>query len=677
MRCQYATFDDYLIKLDLNTAELLVRHGQKLLAEKLTFWKDGKKLCFTDADTNWVQESNDLVANYWDGYQIQTLTLSVHSDGVTIKAPETLRLTGLAGMNSDARPMSTQPHNFFRSAYGPACTPLDDMLFEVSTDCGLILQGDCGKRFRLNREKNRYEIDAQLQGAVLLKFEQELYARKYKINYAPIRKNVTFSKPPVGWMTWYALMFDTTEQTVRENVQWLAENLNRYGVDTIWIDWEWYHDAGFDTFHPDTKRYPHGMHYVSDMIKQHGLVPSLWVAFSREWEVNSYMKENPEILLVVDDSYWCGKYYFDYSHPKYRNDFLPKALKQVDEWGFVGVKFDTLACGVRAHERFHERMYDPDMTTKDAFRAVCEKTREVLGQDRYILSCCASMDSDILWACDQFDAARVGADVFTWPEFVDNAVKRVARYYPMHNVVFYNDPDCLIVREEHSTYEQAKSRAAFISMLGLPVTLGDDVTKLPEERVEILRRSIPALDIHTMDLCRTAPEEVLVTSLAVDNGVHCYHLVSVLNTTNEDRTETIHLNGLGIALETPVAFEFYESALAEVNDHTLTITLKPNETKVFALRETAAHPQILSTSRHITQGVLEIQATHWQPEQRCLTLTADLVEKDLYTVTVLVPKAYRFAGQKGFDTVRQEGPLLRLSVTADKNESRDFAIFFD
>ncbi len=678
MGCQYATYDDYLVKLDLDTSEVLIRYGKKVLVEKLAFFRYGvQKLQFTAADTAWLQETNEIVASYHDGHQPRTITLAVHNDGLTIKTQQEVRIVGLTSMDQNARPMSTQEHTFFRSAYGPACTTLDDMLFEVSTDSALILQGNCGKRFRLNRETNRYEIDARVQEEVHLKLEENLYVQKYKIPYSPIHKDVTFSKPPVGWMTWYALMFDANEQTVSDNVKWLSENLNRYGVDAIWIDWEWYHDEGFDTFHPDTNRYPHGMKHVSDMIKEHGLVPCLWVAFAREWEVNDYMRENPEILLVIDDSFWCGKYYFDYSHPKYLNDFLPKALSQVDEWGFVGVKFDTLACGVRVHERFHEKMYDPDMTTRDAFRAVCKKTREVLGKDRYLLSCCASKDSDILWACDQFEAARIGADVFGWDEFVQNAVMRAARYYPMHNVVFYNDPDCLIVREEHSTLEQAKSRAAFISLLGLPVTLGDDVTKLPEERVEILRRSIPALDIHTTDLCRVNPDDVLITNLAVDNGVHNYNLISVLNTTTDPQTKTVNLEEIGIEMVSPIAFEFYTSALADVKDQTICVELKPNETKVFAVREAAAHPQIVSTSRHITQGVLEIQANQWCEEQRTLTLTAELVERDLYTVTVLVPKGYQFCDQNGFDTVKQEDALLRLSVTADKNETRNFEIHFD
>ncbi len=676
MSFQYATYDDYMVKLDLTTAEISIRCGQVVLAEKLTFYKNGKKLCFTEADTDWLLTSNDLVAKYYEEDESRVLRLSVHQDGVTIKAIECLQMKGVCSFGADARPMSLEKHNFFRSAYGPAATTLDDMLFDMEKDAAFIMKGDCGKRFRFNHEEQVFEIDARINGEVSLFYEEEIYKRKYKINYKPISKDVTFKKPPVGWMTWYALTFDANEKTVMANVTWLEEHLNRYGVDTIWIDWEWYHDAGFDTFHPDTTRYPKGMKQLSDDIRKHGLSPSLWVAFAREWEVNDYMREHPEIMLAIDQ-FWCGKYFFDYSNPTYLEDFLPKALRQVDEWGFEAVKFDTLAPGIRAQERFHQHMYNPEMTSKEAYRKVAEVTREVLGKDRYLLSCCAANDSDILWACDKFEAARVGADVFQWGEFIESAVKRVARYYPFHNVVFYNDADCVIAREEYSTIEQVKSRTAFISMLGLPVTLGDDMPTLSQDRVEIIKRSIPVLDIHTTDLNRTEFADVTITNLTVDTKLQRYNLVNVFNTTEEVVTETVCLDALGIDAKDLVYYEYYSGETQDVANGTITASLKPFETKIYAIREKTVHPQIISTNRHVTQGAIEIVALAWNDKARTLSFKADLVGEDLYTVSVRVPEGYTFAKQNGFDTAVCEDNILKLSVTVPENETRSFEVIFN
>ncbi len=676
MSFQYATYDDYLVKLNLVTGEVSIRCGKVQLAEKLTFYRtDGKKLCFTAADTEWLQTSNDLVARYYEDEVTHTLRFSVHQDGVTISAPEELQMKGVCGLGADVRPMSSDKHNFFRSGFGKASTTLDDMLFDVEKDAAFIMKGDCGRRFRFNHEAKVFEIDAPITGKVTLCYEEEIYKRKYKINYKPISKDVTFKKPPVGWMTWYALTYDANEETVMANVRWVDEHLRRYGVDTIWIDWEWYHDAGFDTFHPDTTRYPKGMKQLSDDIRKYGFSPSLCIAFAREWEVNDYMREHPEIMLAIDQ-FWCGKYFFDYSNPTYLEDFLPKALHQVDEWGFEAIKFDTLAPGIRAQERFHQHMYDPEMTSKEAYRKVATITRDVLGKDRYMLSCCAANDSDILWACDKFEAARVGADVFNWEEFINNAVKRVARYYPFHNIVFYNDADCVIAREEYSTIEQVKSRTAFISMLGLPVTLGDDMPTLSQDRVEIIKRSIPVLDIHTMDVDRHVPSDVAVTSLVIDTELQNYSLVSVFNTSEKALSKTVSLAELGIDAANSLYYEYYSGESKDLSDGSITATLKPFETKIYAVREKAAHPQIISTNRHVTQGIIEISAMAWNEKKHTLSLTADLVGQDLYTVSVLVPEGYQFKEQKGFDDVTAIGDVLKLSVTADENETRDFEIVF-
>ena len=40
-----------------------------------------------------------------------------------------------------------------------------------------------------------------------------------------------------------------------------------------------------------------------------------------------------------------------------------------------------------------------------------------------------------------FDAARIGADIFSWSEFLESGVGRLYKYYPMHNVLQYCDPD--------------------------------------------------------------------------------------------------------------------------------------------------------------------------------------------------------------------------------------------
>ena len=427
---------------------------------------------------------------------------------------------------------------------------------------------------------------------------------------------------------------------------------------------------------PDKEKYPNGLKYVSDEIRKYGFIPSLWIGFVNDPAENDYIKENPEIVLIHKQE-WCGQYFFDFSHPKFLNEFLPKALSQVDEWGYEAVKFDTLPMTIGKHERHHANMYNPELTTKEAFRGMIKKTREVLGNDRYLMSCCGYRDSDVLWACDMFDGARVGGDIFKWEEFLEQGIGRTARYYPMHNIVFYNDPDNVVIREEYNTLEQAKSRAAFVSLLGLPFTMGDNLPDLPKERIEILRRNIPVLDIRPMDLERISPEEILITNLAISMDYEDYFVLSILNMTENEKEEILDLKKLGIDEDNLLVYEFYSGELLNVKDSKIRAKLAPCETKIYAVRKKLNVPQLVSTSRHLYQGALEIEKMSWDNLENSLTFTAELVENDLYTVSVVVPENYHLSKYDGFDSYEICDKVYKFSVTAHKNEKRDFKLSFD
>ena len=114
--------------------------------------------------------------------------------------------------------------------------------------------------------------------------------------------------------------------------------------------------------------------------------------------------------------------------------------------------------------------------------------------------------------------------------------------------------------------EQAKSRTAFVGMLGLPVTLGDNLPELPEERVELLKRCIPVLDIHPMDVSRINMADTFITNLAVENKFLNYNVVSILNCKEESVDAEISLAELGIDCKNPLAFEYFSLSVAEIKD---------------------------------------------------------------------------------------------------------------
>jgi hypothetical protein len=53
------------------------------------------------------------------------------------------------------------------------------------------------------------------------------------------------------------------------------------------------------------------------------------------------------------------------------------------------------------------------------------------------------------------------------------------------------------------------------------------------------------------------------------------------------------------------------------------------------MRELADHPTVLSTSRHVTQGAIDLVAEHWDAARRTLTGASRVVRHDPYELRLL------------------------------------------
>ena len=97
-------------------------------------------------------------------------------------------------------------------------------------------------------------------------------------------------------------------------------------------------------------------------------------------------------------------------------------------------------------------------------------------------------------------------------------------------MVQYCDPDNLVIRPQFNTVDQAISRASLFSLLGTPITLGDDLRELPEERIEIIRRAIPPMNTHPMLLESRCPDrECELINTFIRTKYDEYQIVDIFN----------------------------------------------------------------------------------------------------------------------------------------------------
>lgn len=575
----------------------------------------------------------------------------LHVTGLLAWGEEPARSTFGVRLNSDDRVL--------RAACGPAVAACDDALFDRLTDRALEFRSAGSFRVRYDWEAENYRFNyvngLDFGREFTFRVHEEFCRRKFNIPYAPIRKTHGFETPPAGWMTWYALQFGTCARSVRENAAKLVELFGPWSEKLCcWVDWEWNHNSwsaegipGVDCFHPRPDAYPDGLAPVAAQIRELGLIPALWVGPTNDGDFIADYREHPDRVLG-EKKEWCGRYWIDPTNPGVLKEYIPAVFRQVLDWGFRMIKWDCLPVTLNVCDYFHDRFYDPARPTDAAVRDLIRVARETVGPDCYMLSCSGETERDICFAMDQFSAARISGDVFSWEKFLTSAVERIFHCYVWHNVIFYADADNLVLREEFNTPAQARSRVSFYGLAGLPVTMGDDLRTLPPERCELLRRLLPTADIHPMDLSRKQRgSDYSVLNLAVCRRFGSWNVAAVTNFTAEPLRLSLQF-GADLQLDCGrgrryAVCDYWNRRFLGVFGESLPLEIPAFDTAVLRITPLDDVPEIVFTSRHITQGAVELREIV-RGEDGSLAGTALCVPGETWRMMVLLPEGWEFLG---------------------------------
>lgn len=418
-----------------------------------------------------------------------------------------------------------------------------------------------------------------------------------------------FRTPPVGWMTWYAVKFDAGERTILENARAFKERFGAYLEEkpVLWVDWEWYHREftssgkdGEDAFTPHVAAYPHGLGWLHDELEKMGYTPALWVAPNAEGRANDLLKAHHEWILE-SEPYWCGHITCDPTAPGFYEGYLTKALDLYRSWGYRVFKWDVMPHTFAALKRHRDLLATRGYTPESAFRNFVSDCRRAMGNDAYFLYC-HNMDNDyeeVIRDCiPDLDASRVGRDIFGWEEFVTNGLDNLVKHLPRQDDAFWPDCDNLVLRPEFNTVAQARTRVTVSALLGLPLTVGDPVDRLDDERTTMLRMAMPV--VPTWRERRTVPAERRGNQfdLTVDFGAWTVKSFGNLST-NEVRTIVFETDGRAV-------WDVWNKQLmTDGSVPCLRCEIAPGDTLLVRLTPLSADgtPTEVGNDRHLTQVV--------------------------------------------------------------------------
>ncbi|MGH9969024.1 MAG: NPCBM/NEW2 domain-containing protein [Pyrinomonadaceae bacterium] len=478
-------------------------------------------------------------------------------------------------------------------------------------------------------------------GSTLKNYYRDTLKIKY---YHPVDKS-RFSLPPSGWCSWYFYYQEINEDEVKRNAKWIAENLKDYGAVYVQLDDGWQgtgHGLGENRdWTTIDKRFSSGMDSLAAYIKSLGLKPGIWLAPHGQSN-EAVVKRNHGVFLLKPDgtsasSTWEGKFLVDPSTPE-SQQYLKDLFSTLSRWGYEYFKIDGQPIVVREYRNKKSSMQNPAADTDQLYRDTLESIRAAIGPDRYLLGCWVVP----LEGVGLMNGSRIGADVLpNWDGF-KFALRATMEYYFLHNIAWYADPDVLVVRSP-LPLEQARAWATLQGLTGQALLTSDRLMDLSAERVELLRRVYPAVDILPLDLFKTERNK-RIWDLKVSHLGRNYDVVGVFNFDDARPAPTyVSWQDLGLPQAEAVhVFDFWNKEYLGAWEKGITVDLSPASTRVLTLLPQADHPQLISTSRHLTQGWVDLISQTYSPTANSYRGRSKVVGKDPYELSFVFPRGKNF-----------------------------------
>ena len=479
-----------------------------------------------------------------------------------------------------------------------------------------------------------------------------------------VAKHLAIKLPPmpIVYCTWYDNVHGSAGDatSLAELSAFAAKQLKPYGFSCVQIDdgWQMGDAKGngpkkdFSAYNP-AGPYPKGMKPTADSVRADGLTAGLWILpFGGTWNDPFFAAHQDWFVKKADgkpfDTAWGGTC-LDMTHPGAR-DFVKGEIKQaVKDWGYDYLKLDGLSTGIGVRPQYVNDawkedelgdgvFHDPSKTNLDAFRGGLRLVREAAGPNTFILGCCAPQNMrSYAGVFGLVDAMRMGPDNGgDWNGWMASP-NYGSRNYHLNGRIWWSDPDPIYVRAS-IPLDSARCMASWNAISGQMISLSDWLPTLPAERLDIIRRCIPGHGVtaRPIDLFSTSwpPRQWLVTDARP--GHQRRDVLGLFNWSANPEDMTLPLVGTGLPMaDAYIAFDFWNNTLLEPFKDTLTLSVPGAACRILALRPLLPRPFLISTSRHVTQGIVEVKKEAWDAKTNNLSGVSAVVAGDSYELRVV------------------------------------------
>ncbi len=649
---------------------------------KLTITYNGTAIYSAQALTPDHKPVSLKVDTHRDGDKIaQTFTFHTESsivlDGSVSTSPE--------GFAAETRGKAQEEFPLVRNSVGPSFSLRNNAIYDRRFDWSLVATGTEG--VHIEPTKTGHFNLGGFGTDVTLTFYPRYYQKQKNLpHYEPwtyqVRKDSI-----TGWCSWWAYFDKFKETDLKEVLNVLSANrLNDFGYRFVQID-DCYQDRSLEG-RPESwlkwnSNFPSGIDGYASAVRAHGFEPAVWSGVQFWGEQTP--KQHPD-WFVKDatgnpmKAPWID-YVTDASNPDAAKNLVAPRFAGFKKAGFTYAKLDTL----------RHLMYDglnnaPDWLAKtgkkpdDVFRAYLETARAALGKDTFLLACWGVLPEAIGIA----DGCRIGGDGF--------GVRTFQQYNSWNGVIWRNDPDHCDVGPNPIM------RPVLASLAGSMLMLSDKASVYQNPaNLEGAKRAAPVLytvpgqlydyEPTKSDVIAHGDRRAIKTGSgdspvdATQKGPVCpwwlleiaksYEHWNILARMNFGDTALpttkVYFGDLGLKHNRDyILYEFWSKTYLGVRKGSFQDeVLEPGKMRLWSIREKLDHPQILSTSRHISQGGLDLEDVKWDEKKRELTATASVIQGDPYEIVVRMPALFRLntaTGDGNLLDIKREEEISRVTL---------------
>lgn len=521
-------------------------------------------------------------------------------------------------------------------------------------------------------------------------------------------------KTPGGWLGWSwvdPLYVESYEEVVRRNIAAVRNRLklNEDDIQYVWVsignlkgflpgNWlEWNYD-----------RFPSGPEKLAGLLDSFNFRWGLWTGIfwlsaritPRVDELRDAFLQYQGKPLIINHRDLGPMYALDPTHPK-TQAYLREVYTTYRKWGvrYYMIDFLDAVSGSTPGTHPNDGYFDKTkINGPQAWREGWRVIREAAGDDTYLLGCVGTFEN-----IGYSNGQRVGSDygegralygpnkgfypgtfVINKPDFwTSHRTALLAMvYYFAHRKLYLADSGNVMTIDKPRPLADAQISATIFGINGGPVMLGDDIDRMDEDRLIMIRRIFPRLPecARPLDLFDAAELDYpRMFHLRVEREWDSWDLLAIFNLGAQTLSAKLALERLRLdASQRYTVWDFWNERFQGIATGAISADVPPDSVKLLRIARLRRHPWLLSTDLHVRQGQAEILACRWDEADSMLTLRAQRPAGDRGSIFVRAPYGWAAAKPKGLWLARdgRDNSLIVRCALAFEREPVELQIPF-